>query len=396
MEIKTDPLFIGFIEGRNLSKRSRQASSRGLGLFLKYYSDEKCKDVDLSTLIEMVKEELRKDISERGQIEQDWVGFARWLEKGGEFAPGSIKLYAAMVRSFLVFNFYPFTGRSKLPQSIRTGSEKQVNRKFNYRPRDVKKLLDVATSLRDRAIILTIFQSGMDLSTALSLNISHVQDELDKSRIPLLIHLERKKSNTLYRTCLGVDAVEAIKLYLRERSLPRYRCKVCSHTRTRKRRHCDLPKCNGEVEEFTEELTYDSPLFIQTRNKRLSGEELMAVLRQYVTHSAILSRERIKRATKNPAGTHALRSAMSSILQFHGVNQEIINGFLGHRVPYDSAYSRLGDEELRTIYSDVEEHLSVTGATDTGEMAERVKELEADVEFLKKELAGMKSSHPVP
>ena len=220
----------------------------------------------------------------------------------------------------------------------------------------------------------------MDLSTALSLNYGHVKEELDKNRIPLLIHLERKKSNTTYRTCLGFDAVSAIKLYLHERSIPRYRCKTCSHTWTRKRLHCALPNCTGEVVEYAETLTYDSPLFMQTHHtRRLRGNELMALMRQYVIRSGLLPKERINRANKNPAGTHALRSAMSSILQFHGINQEVINGFLGHRVAYDSAYSRLGEKELLEIYSGVAKHLSVTGAEDSSDVLKEVRNLKEEM-----------------
>ena len=67
---------------------------------------------------------------------------------------------------------------------------------------------------------------------------------------------------------------------------------------------------------------------------------------------------------------------MSSIMQFHGTNQQIIDGFIGHKVPYNNAYSRLGDEELREIYSNVEKYLTLDYREDFVKVEGRVKNLE--------------------
>jgi len=403
MNVRTDALFKNFVEGRNSSKQTRLAVGRGLELFLTYYKEAQNKEIDLTALVEMIQSESTKEIEKRGQLETDWVGFARWLEDAGELAPRSIKLYTSMVHSFLIFNYYQFPGRARLPQSVSAGPEKQVNRKFQFRPPDVKKLIDAVMSLRDRAIILVIFQSGMDISTTLSLDIGHVKDELDNRESPLLIHVERQKTHNTYRTCIGADSIKAIQLYLKERQVPRYHCKKCGRTWAKKRLHCDLINCKGKVEKYSEKLTYSSPLFKQTNNdRRLRTRQFMSIMRQGVIRSSVIPRDRLDRASTNPAGTHALRAAMSSIMQFHGMNQQIIEGFIGHKVPYNSAYSRLGDEELRETYKGVEKYLTLDFRENIDKVEGRVKNLEVmnkgyevKIDELKQEVQELKEKQDV-
>ena len=71
------------------------------------------------------------------------------------------------------------------------------------------------------------------------------------------------------------------------------------------------------------------------------------------------------------------------ILQYHGMNQVIINGLQGHKVAYDSAYSRLSNRELIEPYSKFEEHLMVSNAKaimtlreEMLEMKRKMKEME--------------------
>jgi site-specific recombinase XerD len=78
----------------------------------------------------------------------------------------------------------------------------------------VKILVDHARTPRDRAIILTLFQGGMDVSTLCSLKYGDVSEALKNNDYLLKLELFRRKTGTEYYTFLGKDAVESIKVYL--------------------------------------------------------------------------------------------------------------------------------------------------------------------------------------
>lgn len=78
----------------------------------------------------------------------------------------------------------------------------------------VKALVDHARTPRDRAIILTLFQSGMDVSTLCSLKYGDVAEGLSKEEHPLKLKPHRPKTGVEYYTFLGKDAVAALKAYI--------------------------------------------------------------------------------------------------------------------------------------------------------------------------------------
>lgn len=78
----------------------------------------------------------------------------------------------------------------------------------------VKVLVDHARTPRDRAIILTLFQGGMDVSTLCTLRFGDIAEGLAKDEHPLKPELYRPKTGVEFYTFLGKDSVEALKAYL--------------------------------------------------------------------------------------------------------------------------------------------------------------------------------------
>lgn len=387
MNIQDDEIYKSFVSGRNYKENSIRKVRKSLERYLEFYQHRGV-DVDLAGVVENIARELSMEIQERGGMEREWTEFGAYLLETKNLAPKTAMMNAALVRSFLVFHYCPFSGRMKLPQAARSAQEMVRNRKYEYRPEDVKKLLEVVQVNRDRAIIMTIFQSGMDVSTALSLNYGDVKDELDKGISPILIHLKREKTQTRYRTLIGQDTIDALKLYLQERGGLRYQCGKCGHSWKQKRTQCPFPECDGGVKPYREKITFDSPLFATHQSdKSVSTNNIMKRIRDYVKLAGIVSEDRMSRADKNPGGTHALRAAFASILKYHKVDGEIVDGLMGHKVPYNSAYTRHRDNELREIYKDVEQYLSVTDAQSE---SETVAELRMDIQMFRDELADVK------
>jgi len=73
------------------------------------------------------------------------------------------------------------------------------------------------------------------------------------------------------------------------------------------------------------------------------------MFRDLVLRAGIISKERLKQADINPARPYALRAAFSSITRYHGVDRDTIDYFMGHRMPYNSAYHRMTRRSLKNF-----------------------------------------------
>lgn len=98
---------------------------------------------------------------------------------------------------------------------------KRTYDKIVPKKKQVYLMANAATSLRDKIIILTVWQSGLRNSTLRNFTIGHVKDGLLKTEIPLKVNIaidiDKKNLREPYFTILGVDAIEAIRRYLRAR-----------------------------------------------------------------------------------------------------------------------------------------------------------------------------------
>ncbi|MEE8400852.1 MAG: tyrosine-type recombinase/integrase [Candidatus Hydrothermarchaeaceae archaeon] len=320
------------------SKSTTETYLSGWNKYLEYHSEANGGPTTPTQLLNVAIKDKKKPIENRGAIEEDINGFVQWALKK-QIAPGSVRQYITALRSFYDFYGYPLIRKKlKIPKNVKKATVKPENIKIEYRPKQVKKLLDVTKSLRDKAVELGIFQSGMDASTIASLNYSHIKEELEAGTMPLMVKLVRPKEGILYRTFLGNDAVGAIKLYLNER------------------------KSRGD------KIDYNTPLFTSegthiNKQKRMTTKNFQDNLRNYTIKAGLISKERLEAADFNPARPHALRAGFSTILKLNGVNQDVVDGFLGHTDRYKDAYTLATDDELRKIYSSIEEALSVVGVS---------------------------------
>jgi len=321
-------------------------------------------------MIQEASDELLKPLIERTNVVENRVkGFFTWLQKEyrqkrrgrlkGERKPKGERPYvkekgvsASVARVYCgaIMSFYR---EFNYKVNVKPGRDFKALPKyprFNWTTGDIRKLANHAKTLRDRAIILCLFQSGMDDSTLCSLNIGNIRRELQEGKIPLRLDLRRRKEGLPYITFLAKDAVEALKAYLKERE------------RKEKRR----------FEEFRD----DEPLFVveswkRTKLERIKPRHIQTMFRNLAIETGLVTEEYLEKNHWNPARSHALRSAFASLLRSKGVNEEDINFMLGHKIPYQSAYYQREGERLRKTYADVMDVLSVY------ETQESISEVEA-------------------
>jgi integrase/recombinase XerD len=310
-------------------------------------------------MLDEAEEDMKKSRRDRGLPESRLLDFHEYLltkhskMKGRKTGSTGVsknlaKMYFSAIRGFYKAN--GFFLNVKTPRA----TNKKENFKLELRPKDVKKLVDLATYLRDKSIILCMFQSGMDVSTICSLNYGDIARQLKEEKAPLMIHVNRDKESVEFHTFLGRDAIEALKLYIQERE-----------------------------RKYGEKLQHDTPLFVKEGAKKLSFERITTNLiqnmfRDLVLTAGIVTEDELEVSDINPARPHALRSAFSTILKLEGVNELFVEYMLGHAIPYNGAYFRPHPEELRKVYSEHERALSISEVSMP--MVEVEKRLKLEIE----------------
>ena len=306
-------------------------------------------------LIDEAEEDFKKSGREKGAPQRKIIGFFEYLRT--EYKPTcngfnnskfsgrsgvSVNLactYSHAIQSFYSANNFPI--KVKIQKAV----PKKENLKLALRIPDVKRLLDSTTNLRDKAIILTLFQTGMSIRNLCDLTYGDVVEGLEKNEEPLHLNLMREKTWLQYTTFMGKDSIDALKAYV------------------------DWRKRNGEV------LKLNTPLFTKQFTKSNSRSvnikavnpvHIEANFQSLAVKSGLVSKEKLEAADMNPARPHALRSSFISILKLAGMNNVAVELLCGHTVSViDSAYSQFSLEELRNLYKKYEQHLSVTGMIDT-------------------------------
>lgn len=296
-------------------------------------------------LINEALEDQKKDPREKTDIvKRKLIGFYNWLvteapkhKVGGSAIIGkgvSSKIahtYVNAVRSFYgTFDVYvTLKGRSRLPKA------RVTNKRMILNNMEVKKVIDHARSPRDRAIILTMFQGGMDVSTLCSLKYGDVAEGLTKNEHPLKVDLYRGKSGTEYYAFLGRDSSEALKAYL------------------------------NDVKARGIELKPNDPLFLKESNKALTKEGLTTnlvqnMLRDLAIKSGFVD-ENLNGKDFNPLSPHALRESFGSIMINKGVPDTIVDFWLGHEIgEMAEAYKKAMVDDLKRLYLEKEVFLTVS------------------------------------
>jgi len=163
---------------------------------------------------------------------------------------------ARHVRTCLM-SFFKANGISLELQSVPRIPKKEG---IILRKEQIYTMADYACSLRNRAIILCMYQSGLGVTALRNLNYGHVKEQLEKNIVPIRIRItsriSQKVSQAPFYTFFGDKACNSLKAYINERK-----------RKTQKMR---------EKEAEVRELTTKSPLFA-SEGKNVPFGERMAV-----------------------------------------------------------------------------------------------------------------------
>lgn len=232
----------------------------------------------------------------------------------------------AAVKSFL--NYYEIAIRTKARKTPRKHHRKALRKEH------IRAMVDAAPLLRDKALIIMAFQSGMAISDLIALNYGNVRRAIEDNKDVYLISYIRGKSETEARAIIGHDSILYLKKYISWRQ-----------------------KFNGI-------LSDSSPLFIRIRlnspyKSRLSTRSAQDMIRKTIVKAGLTTFEELDTYTKfNPWGFHAIRKAFSSIAKQYMPSDQVEMS-MGHTLDYNGAYIEFTISEMLENYKKAEPELSI-------------------------------------
>ncbi len=268
---------------------------------------------------------------EQKQLKKHLLDFRDYL-KEGERGKSTVAHYMSAINSF-------FASHEVLLPKLSNGSIEVEWEKKEFDRARVKELVNVCTP-RERAIFLTMFESGLAANEVSSLRIKDLAEVRDGLTV---LRLKREKNNYRFVTFLGRDAREAIENYLKIRNEGAL---ITSR-----------PKISKEAKVKSENdflfITRDS--HSKTWNK-IDTDHVSKYMMQMCKKLGWFHGEK-----RNPYRPHALRASFATILLNNGVPKNAIDFMLGHKQNgTDEAYFKTHIETLIKHYKASEHLLSIS------------------------------------
>ena len=310
---------------KHLSRKSRSESSRRAYL-RQVYSLCISKRLTPDELVKLPKNRIEKLVQEHADKYNDGKHSIRYVNNIVHLLKTFFKVNGFKGAKILEIESYYMPSRyRKRPEHI-------------PKKHEIYMMADSACSLRNRAIILSLYSSGLRNSTLRALLIRDVKDELarniDNILIPVYpemkkIDLYACKGNIPFYTFISDEATQAIKLYLQERK-EKYG-EIQSHEPLFTSNHNQVPREDR-------------------KSKIMSPRQLQQVVKQAARRAGIPKSRYVT--------PHCLRKACESVL-----HSELVDGgrldpkiqefFMGHILPgsQDAYFDHTDVEQLRAEYA---------------------------------------------
>ena len=267
--------------------------------------------------------------------------------------------YYQNVRSFYGYNLVPLPPyKLKLRRKDQGVSVNVTATKFLEMARKVCCFSGIST--RDRAVILTMVQSGMDASTLAKIFnyvgfpqlVNHFGTEdisrWDESRVPVLIKLMRPKNDYNYYSFLDYDVITCLKNWLNLRQSRFGRIII----------HSSLDP---------NRLPVSDPIFLQKSGLPIRARFVSNMFKKAGIAAGVNivpegKMERYKGARrKYPWHSHEVRDTLVTLGRKAGIDIEVVNFFVGHNIDrYGYDKSPWDDPEtFKGEYHKLAKHLNI-------------------------------------
>lgn len=312
-----------------LAPRTRELYTKALDRFLEWagWTPEELYEIHL----EASKSD---DPRDRHRVSRRVKTHMRSMIEDGYSTSHASQTYRA-VKSFLTSQGFDFRLSGSKPFTVRCEGSKLATKDH------VRRLVDAAASLRNKAIVLTARDTGLRISDLVNLTVGQVRPAIYAGRPFLMVEVKQVKTGIVARPIFGPESLEALRRYLEARGGAK----------------------DGD------------PLFVTVRGEK--GKMRPTVL------SNIFYRLSEKCGFKK-LSAHSLRKASQTFLMAGGMPEGFIARLHGRRIQNSSeAYTKPTDEMLLEAYERAYPALACIAAS----QADEVDRLQSEVEMLQKQVA---------
>lgn len=271
-----------------------------------------------------VKDLQSNDLRERCWFEDKVIEYKNFIQTQYDNET-TIKAYLTTVRSFFSSNRLPLSfGKGELAVEV---EGKVIEQKWVPSNIEIRVMYGQA-NVRDRALLLVLYQSGFSEIDVSSLNIEDLND-IYNHKGHLFVEKKREKTNIIQASCISIEAIHDIKAMLRERGKPK-----------------------------------EGALFVSPKNQRLSVRFMNEAIKKLAQ----------KAYPDKPFKTKSLRSAYNSALLRANIQpQELKDILMGHKragARSHYAYDRI---TILEAYEKAFKYLSINHGTQARKDLERIE-----------------------
>jgi len=260
----------------------------------------------------------------------------------------TIKSYLRTMLSFFSKNHVPLTySRGELIGSIEPSEKDKVIHEWIPSNEDVRLLYRLANTARDRAILLTLYQSGFSEVDTANMKIEDFEFYDTNGNWKLQLNEDlytarlREKTNILQQTCISRECLEELRIMLQSRGFPK-----------------------------------SGFLFVSFRNEQLGVRGINEAMKSIVAKAYNGKSELWK--------TKHLRDAFMNGLEKAKVSDEMKSCFVGHQRQGARKEYAVTEDTIKSLYQETFKHLTVNGF---GSTSRKVEELETKFTQTTSELA---------
>jgi site-specific recombinase XerD len=304
-----------------------------------YFLDFVKSTTEYTTPTQIVESRIQQLKSDDMNIKRYWetvgIKYMHFLEKKG-YRKSTITTYLRTMLSFFSHAHVRLEyARKELLGAVEPNESEKIIKEWIPSNEDLRIFYRVSQSSRDKAILLTLYQSGLSPVDTCALNIQHFDfyDENGDWKVDKHQYLckLREKTNIRQQTFISIEMLDELKIYLQSRGYPK-----------------------------------QGPIFVSVHNKRLTTRDLNDIVKGIVER-AFPNREGWK--TKN------LRDGFMNALVKAKIPTEIKNVFVGHiRASAQKSYD-YSEETLRPLYQDAFKFLTINGIGKTDRKLEEIDSL---------------------
>jgi len=258
------------------------------------------------------------------------------LEYIGTFNPNEYTVWTIRTKVKSVMSFF---SRNRLPlhfkrrellQAINRNREAKVVQEWIPTNEEVRVLYGLA-NVRDRALLLMLYQSGLSEADVSALNVQDIPQLYGKTEGHVFFQKQRQKTKMLQRTCISAECMHDLRLYLMERDNPT-----------------------------------EGALFVSSKGERLAVRFINTAIKSLVEKAFP---ERAKEwKTKN------LRDAYNDALLRSNIAQEIKDLMMGHKRQGARGSYECSPTTIKEAYKKAFEYLSVNHGTQTRMLNREIKQ----------------------